>query len=90
MADPLRYEIEETAPVRQRGEAPCASVLYHRGMLHFVTHRSAPERRLLEAGALHVGMVRFDAAPAPAAPPRGRPLVLGGAPAPLAWGSRSS
>lgn len=54
------------APARRQGVEPRAHILYHENECHFVAPESDVERRLLDSGALHIGVVRFDSPPEPA------------------------
>jgi hypothetical protein len=81
MRENYSFEYRAAAPVREGAGHPGAAVLFHAGACHFVTHRSAAERELLAAGALHLGLLRFDR---PAAAATARLVRLGAAPA---WGS---
>lgn len=60
MIENSAYEYRAATPIRRRSGFPTAVVLFHEGRCHFATRGSAPERELLDAGALHVGVLRFD------------------------------
>jgi len=90
MGQHLEYELRARSHSRQRGEDPIASVLFHAGRCHFVTHGSRAEHDLLDEGAVHVAMLRFDPHP-----PRQNPVTVaargtGGLVHALAWGSTAS
>lgn len=87
MMQKFEYGQQTLVPVRYHGGFPCAVVLFLGGDLHFATHRSAAERELLARGAIHVGMLRFDAVPAEVA--LQSMAVLSGDPVSLRqlWGS---
>lgn len=57
------YESRVRAPVRVRGVMPPAGVYLHAGRYEVAPHHSEAERRLREAGALHVATVTFDGRP---------------------------
>lgn len=82
--EPKHIEAQSIVPVRRDGGVAAAALIFHAGRSHVVAHRSEAERELLERGALHVGMVRFDGSAAASRPPRRLEL----APASVgAWGS---
>jgi len=57
------YEERLRVPVRARGVIPPAGVYLHAGRYELATHHSEAERRLRQAGALHVATVTFDGRP---------------------------
>jgi hypothetical protein len=56
----FEYHLPAAAPIRQKGAEPIAAVLYLEGRCHFVGRGSHAEIELVERGALHVGLLRFD------------------------------
>jgi hypothetical protein len=57
------YEDRVRAPARMRGPMPPAGVYLYAGRYEVAPHHSEAERRLREAGALHVATVTFDGLP---------------------------
>jgi hypothetical protein len=60
MSQNFEYHLPAAAPIRQKGADPVAAVLYLEGRCHFVGLGSHAEVDMVERGALHVGLLRFD------------------------------